>query len=152
MSDMTIGKVARAADVGVETVRFYQRKGLLDQPLRPRDGGYRVYPPETVARIRFIRDAQRLGFTLGEIDGLLTLRTDPTSDCARVRALAEEKRRDVLDKIAGLERIRAALDVLIAACPGRGSLRDCTILEALSSGQGGSNCEEKTENARQTPH
>lgn len=135
MSELTIGKLARVADVCVETIRFYERKGLVDQPLRPRDGGYRVYPPETAARIRFIREAQSLGFTLGEIESLLTLRTDPACDCGRVRTLAEEKRRDVLDKIAGLERIGAALDMLIAACPGRGSLRDCTILEALSRGE-----------------
>lgn len=127
----TIGRVARAAGVGVETVRFYERRGLLRRPPRPA-GGFREYDPGTVERIRFIRRAQQLGFSLREIAELLSLRTDPAADCADVRARARRKREDVDRRIADLLAIRVALDELIAACPGGGGLRHCTILGALS--------------------
>lgn len=128
----TIGRVARAAGVGVETVRFYERRGLIRRPPRPLRGGFREYDPGTVERIRFIRRAQQLGFSLREIAELLSLRTDPAADCAEVRARAQQKRDDVARRIADLEAIRAALDELIAACPGGGGVRHCTILGALS--------------------
>jgi MerR family mercuric resistance operon transcriptional regulator len=102
MMGMTIGKAARKAGVGVETIRFYERKGLIDRPPRPNVGGFRVYPVETVERIRFIRQAQELGFSLREILELLSLRADPESDCADVRERAEAKLREVTRKIAGL--------------------------------------------------
>ena len=118
---MTIGRVARRAGVGVETVRFYERRGLIDQPSKPSSGGYRDYPPEVVERIQFIRQAQELGFSLREIGELLTLQADPMADCSDVREKATAKRWDVIRKIERLERIRRALDELIAACPGRGA-------------------------------
>ena len=77
MNGMTIGKAAREAGVGVETIRFYERKGLIDQPLRPREGGFRIYPDHAVHRVRFIRKAQELGFSLSEVEDLLALRADP---------------------------------------------------------------------------
>lgn len=129
---MTIARAAEQAGVGVETIRFYERKGLIEQPLRPHDGGYREYDRETVARIRFIRQAQELGFSLREIGELLALRTDPNADCSDVRMQAVAKRRDVDGKIAQLEDIRSALDVLIARCPGGGDLSACTIMDATS--------------------
>lgn len=129
---MTIARAAEKAGVGVETIRFYERQGLIEQPLRPRDGGYREYDRETVARIRFIRQAQELGFSLREIGELLALRTDPDADCSDVRMQAVAKRLDVESKIARLEDIRSALDVLIARCPGGGDLSACTIMDALS--------------------
>ena len=135
MTAMTIGRLARKAGVGVETIRFYERKGLIEQPPRPRDGGYRVYPEETAHRIRFIRQAQELGFSLREVQDLLSLRADPKSDSADVRARAAAKLAEVTRKITELERIRAALEDLIAACPGRGALRNCSIMETLRAGE-----------------
>ena len=131
MHDMTIGKAARKAGVGVETIRFYERKGLIDQPPKPVFGGYRVYPDETVERIRFIRQAQELGFSLREIEELLSLRADPAVDCADVRAHARIKLDEVNRKFAQLKGIGAALEALIVACPGRGALRKCSIMDAL---------------------
>ena len=131
---MHIGAVAGQADVGVETIRFYERKGLIDRPLRPKDGGFRIYPPETVGRICFIRQAQDLGFSLKEITELLSLRADPSTDCEAVRNQAQEKLKEVNRKIAQLNRIRAGLKGLIAACPGEGGLQSCSIMEALESG------------------
>ena len=133
MKGMTIGRAARKADVGVETIRFYQRRGLIRQPAKPDGTGFRHYPEETVQRIRFIRQAQDIGFSLREIDELLSLRADPGADCADVREQATAKMQEVERKIARLEEIRAALEELIAACPGRGALRACSILEALAS-------------------
>ena len=135
MTAMTIGRLARKAGVGVETIRFYERKGLIEQPPRPRDGGYRVYPEETAHRIRFIRQAQELGFSLREVQDLLSLRADPKSDSADVRARAAAKLAEVTRKITELERIRGALEDLIAACPGRGALRNCSIMETLRAGE-----------------
>ncbi len=133
MTGMTIGKTAHKAGVGVETVRFYERSGLIEQPAKPAFGGFRVYPAETVRRIRFIRQAQELGFSLREIDELLSLRADPSTDCSDVRERARARLDDVNRKIARLDRIRWALDELIAACPGRGAVRSCSILEALEA-------------------
>jgi MerR family mercuric resistance operon transcriptional regulator len=132
MRTMTIGKAARLSGVGVETVRFYERRGLIDQPPRPANGGFRVYPEPTVERIRFIRQAQELGFSLAEIAGLLALRADPSADCAEVRDHAEAKLDEVERKIAGLEHLRQALAQIIAACPGQGALGACTIMDALA--------------------
>ncbi len=131
MGALTIGRAARRAGVGIETIRFYERKGLIDQPPRPPDGGYRAYPPETVNRIRFIREAQDLGFSLREIHELLALKADPESDCADVRRRATEKLNEVERKIARLESMGSALRRVIAACPSRGSLESCSIIEAL---------------------
>lgn len=131
MTAMTIGRAAREAEVGVETIRFYERKGLIEQPPRPLDSGYRVYPEATVWRIRFIRHAQDLGFSLKEIEELLSLRADPSAASSDVRERAIAKRTEVARKIARLQEIHGALDELISACPGEGALRHCSIMEAL---------------------
>ncbi len=129
---MRIGAVADKAGVGVETVRFYERQGLIDRPAKPPSGGFRRYSPQTVERIRFIRQAQDLGFSLREIGELLSLRADPSSACADVRDHAEAKLADVNRKIARLRTIGAALERLIDACPGEGRAAwRCSILEAL---------------------
>ena len=137
MKAMTISKAARAAGVGVETVRFYERRHLIVRPSKPSDGGFRRYPPETVERVRFIRQAQGLGFALREIEELLSLRADPATDCGQVRERAVVKLEQVDEKISQLMRIRRALEVLIAACPGQGGLGDCSIIEALAAGAAG---------------
>lgn len=132
MKNMTISKVAREAGVGVETVRFYERRGLIEQPPKPNSGGFRIYPEDAVARIRFIRQAQDLGFSLREIEELLSIRIDPAADCADVRAHAQMKFEEVKKKIAHLSRIGDALEELIDACPGTGAIRKCSIMEALT--------------------
>lgn len=131
MNTITIGKAARHAGVGVETIRFYERRGLIEQPPKPAGSGFRVYPEETMQRIRFIRHAQEIGFSLREIGELLSLRARPTADSSDVRERAIAKRKEVERKIAHLERIHAALEELISACPGKGALRQCSIMEAL---------------------
>ncbi len=135
MPEMTIGKAARKAGVGIETIRFYERRGLIAQPPKPRDAGFRVYPEETVQRIRFIRQAQELGFSLREIDELLSLRADPSTDARDVRQRATAKLEEVNRKLGQLEQIRTALEALIAACPGTGALRTCSIMEALTDAE-----------------
>jgi DNA-binding transcriptional MerR regulator/copper chaperone CopZ len=129
---LTIGRAAILAGVGVETIRFYERRGLIKQPPRPRNGGFRCYDDAVVDRIRFIRQAQELGFSLREIRNLLSLRADPAADCGDVRKQALVKREEVNRKIVQLQQIRIALDELIASCPGGGALRACTIIDALT--------------------
>lgn len=136
MKRFTISRVAKAANVNVETIRFYERRGLIEQPAKPSGSGAREYDGDTVARIRFVRQAQEIGFSLREISELLSLRADPGADCADVRARAIDKRDEVLAKLDRLWRIRDALDVLIARCPGGGDVSACTILEAMD-GVGG---------------
>jgi MerR family mercuric resistance operon transcriptional regulator len=130
MESVTIGQLAREAGVGVETVRFYEREGLLAEPPRKRSG-YRQYPPEAIARVRFIRRAKDLGFTLREITELLELRIDPSKSCADVRALAKSKIADVDAKLADLTRIKAALEILARACRGTGPTSECPILDSM---------------------
>jgi DNA-binding transcriptional MerR regulator/copper chaperone CopZ len=132
---LTISRAAILAGVGVETIRFYERRGLIKQPPRPRNGGYRCYDDAVVERIRFIRQAQELGFSLREIKDLLSLRADPAADCGDVRKQASIKREEVNRKIVQLQQIRSALDELIASCPGGGAIRACTILSALNTGR-----------------
>jgi MerR family transcriptional regulator, copper efflux regulator len=136
---MRIGTVARQAEVGVETVRFYERKGLIRQPGKPVGGGYRRYSGSVVLTIRFIRQAQELGFSLREIRELLELRANPSSDCQDVQRRASEKLAEVEDKITRLHRISAALRGVIATCPSRGALDGCPILATMDSGASGSN-------------
>lgn len=133
MESLTIGQVADAAGVGVETVRFYHRKGLVAEP--PREGtSHRRYPSEAVARIRFIRGAQNLGFSLKEIEDLMSLRIAPGASKADVKARAETKVAEIREKMQDLQRMRDTLLKLIGACHGSGSLDDCPILDAFDEG------------------
>lgn len=134
MESLTIGALAKRAGVGVETVRFYERRGLVRRPARP-GAGYRAYPEEAIGRIRFIRNAQALGFTLEEVKELLALRVTSGTSCAAVRSRASAKVTDVKRRLADLDRIRMALEKLIAICPGRGALAACTIFEAMDSAE-----------------
>lgn len=130
MKPLTIGQVARGAGVGIETVRFYEREGLLEAPAR-KESGYRQYEEDVVVRLRFIRRAKELGFALKEIKELLALRVDPATTCAEVRSRAEAKIADVEEKIATLQRIKRALKRLATECRGKGPISDCPILDAL---------------------
>jgi MerR family mercuric resistance operon transcriptional regulator len=136
MKPLTIGQVARHAGVGIETVRFYERQGLLEEPAR-KQSGYREYGEDVVARLRFIRRAKELGFSLKEIKELLALRVDPTTTCAEVRSKAAAKIADVEQKIEALQRIRTALVKLTAVCRGRGPTSECPILDALDKEEEG---------------
>lgn len=129
---ITIGKAARAAGVGVETIRFYERERLIEQPPKPNGTGQRLYSGATVKRIRFIKEAQELGFSLREARELLALRTDPDADCGEVRELATAKLASVREKIRRLQEIDAALERLVATCPGCGDLEACSIMDALN--------------------
>jgi MerR family mercuric resistance operon transcriptional regulator len=129
--EMTIGKLAAAAGVGVETVRYYQRRNLLDQPARPGPyGGVRRYGERDVQRLRFIRAAQGAGFTLDQIGALLDL--DATDDRAKARALAAEQIAALDAKIAVLATARDALVRLARDCATGGS-GPCPILTAFDS-------------------
>lgn len=147
MKPLTIGALARRAGVGVETVRFYERRGLIARPPRPRSG-FRVYPGEAADRIRFIRHAQALGFTLTEAGELLALRVAPGADCAAVRSRAVTKLTGVERRIDELRRVRDALKRLIAACPNRGAIANCSILDALSTATPPSPAHEKPPRTR----
>jgi MerR family transcriptional regulator, copper efflux regulator len=128
MESIGIGSLARRAGVGIDTVRYYERSGLL-APSRRLASGYRRYTDLELARLRFIRRAQALGFTLNEVRELLTL--SAKRDVARVKRSAQAKLEDVDKKIAALQRIREGLAKLVAACPGHGRAADCPILQAL---------------------
>lgn len=130
MAGNTIGLVAQRAGVGVETVRFYQRRGLIEEPATPATG-FREYPEETIERIRFIRRAKDLGFTLEEIGGLLELKVDPGQNCASVKAYAVEKIALIEAKIRSLDGMRQQLTRLTAACDNGQRTSECAILEAL---------------------
>jgi len=127
---LTIGKVARSAGLAIDTVRFYEREGLLQKPART-SSGYRQYSADAVARLRFIRQAKELGFSLSEIRELLALKVAPGKSCADVRTHAEHKIADVDRRIASLKRVRRALSKLASACSGKGPVSQCPILEAL---------------------
>ena len=127
-----IGSAAREAGVSVDTVRFYERQGLL--PDAPRTAaGYRLYSPATVARLRFIDRAKLVGFSLAEVRELLALGDHPERDMASLRARVGGKLRAVKEKLAELERICRALERLYRQCPGRGALDQCPILAALQN-------------------
>jgi MerR family mercuric resistance operon transcriptional regulator len=131
MRGLTIGQLAKQAGVGVETVRFYERKGLLDAPPR-RASGYRQYARAVVARLQFIKRAKALGFSLKEIGELLSLRVNPESTCDEVKSRAEAKIADIDNKLRDLQRMKAALLQLATACSGRGPTSHCPILDAMS--------------------
>jgi len=127
---LTIGAVARRAGVGVETVRFYERQGLIAEPPR-RLSGYREYDEEVVSRLGFIRRAKDLGFTLKEIKELLSLRRDPAAPAADVKRRAQAKIADIESKIGALRKMKKALEELTSACRGHATSAECPLLHAL---------------------
>lgn len=125
---MTISRLADAAGVNVETVRFYQRSGLIDEPARPYSG-YRTYEDEDVRRIRFIKRAQLLGFTLDEISSLLKLEGSQT--CASTRDLAAKKLAMVEAKLSDLLAMKTALVTMVSRCDSEHPSAGCPIIQAL---------------------
>jgi MerR family copper efflux transcriptional regulator len=128
---MTIGRLAKAAGVNIDTIRYYERHGLLPRAAR-RESGYREYAADDVARLLFIRRAKELGFSLTDIGELLSLSQDRRGDMRGVKRKAEERLADVEGKIEELKRVRRGLKTLIDACPGHGQLATCPIVAALS--------------------
>ena len=128
---MKIGTLAKHAGVAIDTVRYYERQGLLPAPVRLASG-YRDYDDGDVSRLQFIRRAKALGFTLAEIRELLELSSRREADMAGMKSAALQKLADVDDKLAELQRIRKGLDALVASCPGHGALAQCPILDALA--------------------
>jgi Hg(II)-responsive transcriptional regulator len=127
---MTIGRLARHAGVGIDTIRFYERRGLLPEPARTLSG-YRLYPHQTTARMRFIRRAKALGFTLDEIGSLLELQ-DVGGQKSMVKSLVRKKLSQIDLKIEGLSRIRKVLSELETECSGSGDVSGCPIIAALA--------------------
>ena len=136
MPELTIGEVAKRAGVHVETLRYYERRGLIEEPPRT-SSNYRMFPLESVRRIRFIKRAQELGFSLEEIGELLSLRAAPKAQCGDVRRRAEAKLDDIDEKMRDLRRMKKALSGLVAQCSGRGPISECPILEAIDEGAAG---------------
>lgn len=132
MKSLTIGQLAKQAQVNIETIRYYERRGLVPEPPR-RESGYRQYSPDTVGRIKFIKRAQELGFSLREITELLSLRVAPGTTAGDIKGRAEAKVAAIKAKIHDLERMKKALMRLAASCRGRGPTSECPILDALES-------------------
>lgn len=139
MQTMSIGKLAKTAQVGVDTVRFYEKHGLLPKPQR-RESGYRLYGADDARRLVFIRRAKDLGFSLADVGELLKLRGQTADKSGRsverVRNVAKKKLQTVEEKIAELERIRDVLKDLVTACPGHGDADHCPILRAFDNDTG----------------
>lgn len=131
MAPLTIGEAARHAGVAVDTVRFYERRGLLPEPPR-RPSGYRQYSPESVARLRFIRRAKTLGFSLVEIHDLLSLQTDSPAACRQARDQAQRKLGEVEARLRDLEAIRRSLRRLIDRCEAQSFEPGCPLIAALA--------------------
>ncbi len=135
MSALSIGQLARSAHVAVDTIRFYEKQGLMPRAAR-RASGYREYGNDDVRRLQFIRRAKELGFSLEEIAGLLALRHSSGRGVEKVKAVARQKLQQVDAKLAELQRLRAVLSELVAACPGHGATEACPILRAFDVSEG----------------
>jgi MerR family mercuric resistance operon transcriptional regulator len=131
MQEMTIGQLAEAAEVNVETVRYYHRRGLLPAPPRPA-GGIRRYPADVLRRLRFIKRSQSLGFSLDEVEALLSLHDGQT--CRAARAIAEHRLADVRQRLQDLSRLEAALATLVQRCSTAKGKMSCPLIDALMDG------------------
>ncbi len=132
MDGLTIGKVAQLAEVHIETLRYYEREKVVPRPPRT-SSNYRLYPEDTVRRVRFVKHAQELGFSLKEIKELLALRGTRGAGCRNVQRRALAKRKEINEKIRSLQAIQKALHKLVEQCRGKGQLTECPILESLDS-------------------
>ncbi|NOY57847.1 MAG: MerR family DNA-binding protein [Calditrichaeota bacterium] len=132
MSLLSRSQLAEKVNVNIETLRYYERRGLIPEPQR-KDSGYRQYSPDYVVRVHFIQKAKALGFTLNEIQELLSLRVNSQTSCDQVRERAELKLAEMDKKIADLQKMKNALQTLTASCHSDGPTGECPILEALES-------------------
>jgi len=129
-----IGEVAKQVGITVETIRYYEKQGLV-KPLGRNSSGYREYSHDTVQHLSFIRRAKELGFSLKEIKELLLLRNTPEATCGDVREQAEAKIKDMENKITDLQRIINDLAILVSFCPGQGPLSQCPIIDSIGKGK-----------------
>lgn len=127
---LTIGQVAGLADVNVQTIRYYERRGLV-APERRTEAGYRHYGGGAVARLRFVRHAQALGFSLAEIKELLALRVRNHSACGRIETRTREKITDIARRLRDLGQMKRTLERLAATCASRHTTDECPILKTL---------------------
>lgn len=130
MESLTIGHLSKETGVNIETIRFYEREGLIETPARSA-AGYRQYSMDAVRRVQFIRRAKDLGFTLKEVAGLLALQAKPGVSCADVREQAQHKIEDIRERITTLQRMHTALEKLVNECSGQGPITKCPILDAM---------------------
>ena len=130
MNTLSIGQVAKQTGIGIETIRFYERKGLIDEPPR-RESGYRQYTDDVIRQLTFIQQAKTLGFSLNEIQELLSLRSQPGVSSREIKQMAETKLDDIEQKIKMLKRMQKSLKNLVDQCPGVGPTDECPIIEAL---------------------
>ncbi len=130
MDTLTIGKLAKAAGVNVETIRYYERRGLIAEPER-RLSGYRHYPDSLLTRMRFIVHAKEMGFTLNEIKELLNLCVDPNSPCMEVKKRAESKITEIEGKLEHLKNMKKSLETIASQCSGGSAVSDCSIVKTL---------------------
>ena len=135
MEQLTVGQLAKRSRVNLETIRYYEKQGLLPKPPRLQSG-YRAFPIESVKHIRFIKQAQELGFSLKEVKELLALRINPNSTGADVRKRAEAKLADIESKMKTLKTIKKELTELMASCNGKSSIENCPIMKSLNSERG----------------
>jgi MerR family transcriptional regulator, copper efflux regulator len=131
-SPLTIGAVAKRVGVAIDTIRYYEREGLLPEPQR-RASGYRSYGEGAIAQLRFIRRAKHLGFTLEEIRELLALSADRQRGVKAVKKRAQQRLAAIEQRILELQRVRDGLAQLVASCPGHGAPEECPILRALNT-------------------
>lgn len=132
MNGLTTGQLAKSANVKKETIRYYERSGLISEPPRT-ESGYRQYSEDAVSRLKFIRRAQELGFSLKEISELLSLRVDKNTTCGDFKNIAEVKISEIEEKIRSLNGIKKALTKLVALCSGEGPTSECPIVETLDT-------------------
>ncbi len=132
MGMMTIGQVAKISGLGIETIRFYERKGLIAEPGR-KESGYRQYDVHIIDRLQFIQQAKGLGFTLTEIHELLSLELKPGTTSKDIKVMAESKLKDVNEKLKILKRIQRTLKKLVKDCDGNSPISHCPILNAIKS-------------------
>ena len=132
IQSLTIGKLAKKAEISIDSIRFYERRGLLAEPVRT-ESNYRLYPAEAADQLRFIKKAQTLGFSLDEIKELLELQHDPTASKADVKLKTEKKIEDIREKVRCLTRMLQTLEQLSGTCDGHGPVKECPILEALAA-------------------
>lgn len=130
METLTVGKLAKAAGINIETIRYYERRGLIAEPERSLSG-YRHYPDSVLTRMRFIRHAKDMGFTLQEIKELLDLCVDPNSPCIEVKKRAESKIAEIEEKIEHLKNMKKSLSNIASQCSGGSAISDCTIVKTL---------------------
>jgi Cu(I)-responsive transcriptional regulator len=140
MERLTIGRLSKQVGMSSDTIRFYEVRGMLAPPRRG-ESGYRIYPESAINRLKFIRLAKGLGFTLDELKEMLELRDNPRADKADVKQRSAEKIEVIDKKILDLTRMRQALEQLSASCDGTGPLIECPIVEALTGKDHDQDCQ-----------